>query len=81
MIFGKEDGVLPQIFVGGSYEGFDMDKDLIIYGLVSGKSREWGLDQNGNAAEIDVLTETFNVSDIEYLISSDSNDAQKHAAH
>ena len=44
-------------------------------------SREWGLDQNGNAAEIDVLTETFNVSDIEYLISSDSNDAQKHAAH
>ena len=43
MIFGKEDGVLPQIFVGGSYEGFDMDKDLIIYGLVSGKNYQVGV--------------------------------------
>ena len=35
------------------------------------KSKQWGLDQNGNAAEIDVYTDTFTVSDIGFLISAD----------
>lgn len=34
--------------------------------------KEWGLDQNGKAAEIDVYNDTFNTSDVEFAVSSDS---------
>jgi hypothetical protein len=130
MVFDKEEGVLPQISVGGSYQGFDMDNKPKTYGLLPGKNyrvgvksykyvdedddglieyaiygnevlsnvenlkaatppdiritektplklineKQWGLDQNGNPAEINVAVETFNVSDIEYLVELESPD-------
>jgi len=126
MAFDKEEGVLPQILVGGSYQGFDMDNNPKTYGLLAGKNyrvgvksykyvdedddglteyviygnevlsnvenlkavtppdiritektpfklideKQWGLDQNGNPAEINVDVETFNVPDVEYLVES-----------
>lgn len=126
MAFDKEEDVLPQISVGGSYQGFDMDNNPKTYGLLPGKNyrvgvksykyvdedddglieyviygnevlsnveklkdvtppnisiiektpfklideKQWGLDQNGNPAEVNVAVETFNVSDVEYLVKS-----------
>jgi hypothetical protein len=34
--------------------------------------REWGLDTNGNATQLDVTTDTFNCSDMKFLVSADT---------